>query len=588
MKSPNTSDPEYVNLVRSGEVKDDVVLYCVKVLDEEIPASKKIKLACRRHLSDLLRQADPEFKYYYDGDAADRVIRFASRLRHWEGDEAGNLFRPLLWQVFVLGSIFGWKSKETTKRRFRYAYTEIPRKNGKSFLASVVGLYMLIADGEEGAQVYAVATKREQAKIVWDSACNIATKSGIRQTTKHWLALRMKSTNSRFEPLASDSKKLDGLNPHCAICDELHEWPDRGLWDVIEDAFGARSQPLMFVITTAGHNKHGICYQQRTHSVSILEGVMNGAYKDDTYFAFIADVDDEDLELWTEERVWWKSNPCLGAAKSLEYIEDQCNKAKLIPGKENSFKNKQLDIWTEVEKRWLNMERWDACDGEIDRKKLYRCKCYGALDLSSTTDITANVLLFPPGPYPEWTVLPFFYLPEDNLRVAETRDRVPYREWRDAGFIRTTPGDIIDLEFVYQDMLKLKEEFNILEVGFDPWKAVEIATKLQNEGFVMVQMRQGHATLGAPTTDLETKTLKKELRHAGNPVLRWMAANTTTIRDSNDNIRPDKGGEGDGKTKKQRNRIDGIVALIMALGRALFGKGAPKKSKYETEGLKVY
>lgn len=588
---------EYERLTSGLAATDAALEYCAKVASGEIRASKKIKQACLRHLLDLERQEDEEFPYYFDLDAGERVVRFARKLCHWEGDLAGRPFEPLLWQQFLLIVLFGWKRKSDHKRRFRYAYVEVPRKNGKSFLASVVGLYMLIADHEEGAQVYAVATKRDQAKIVWDAACKIASKSGIRQTSLHWLSLRMKSTNSRFDPLASDSENLDGLNPHCAICDELHEWPDRGLWDVIEDSFGARSQPLMFVITTAGYNKHGICYQQRTHGVSILEGSASRKYCDDTYFVYIADMDEsirikkdgtsETYYDWQNEDRWYEANPCLGAAKKLDYMRDQCNKASLMPGKENAFLNKQLDVWTEVQKRWLDMSRWDACGGEIDRALLHRCKCYVGIDLSSTTDITAVVLLFPPGPYPEWTVLPFFFLPEDNLRRAAKRDRVPYLDWRKQGLLLTTPGDVIDLEFIREFVIKLGAEFQIVEIGFDPWKAVEIATKLEGEGFVMVQMRQGHATLGPPTSDLEKKVLKKEIRHGGHPILRWMATNTAVIRDSNDNIRPDKGGEGEGKTKKQRNRIDGIVALVMALGRGLFGKPA-KKSKYETGGLLTY
>lgn len=556
---------------------DPVARYCNEVLGGERLASRKIKRACRRHLLDLKRSLeDPTFPYYYDPEAAARPVRFASRLKHWEGEWAGQFFVPEPWQVFIFGSIYGWKRRSDGCRRFRYAYVEVPRKNGKSFLASVVALYMLVADGEEGAQVYSAATKKDQAKIVWDAACKIAQKSGIRQTSLHWNSLRVKATNSRFEPLASDSKRLDGLNPHCAVLDELHEWPDRGLWDVIEDAFGARTQPLMFVITTAGFNRDSICYQQRSHGVSILESV-NGSYVDDTYFVYIADVDEEDLDKWKEEVVWFKSNPCLGAAKKIDYIRDLCNKARLMPQKENAFKNKQLDIWTEAEVRWLDMERWDLCGKPIDRARLSRRHCFSGLDLSSIQDLTANVLLFPPGPYPEWTILPHFYLPKDNLEKRERADKVPYSKWVREGFITLTPGEIIDLSFVKRDMLRLKEEFNIVEVGFDPWKAVEIATSLQGEGMKMVQMRQGHGTLGAPTTDLELKHLRGELRHGGNPVLRWMARNSAVIKDSNDNIRPDK--------KHSGQRIDGIVATIMALGRALVSP--VKVSKYETEGLMV-
>lgn len=576
--------------------QDGAYEYCRQVLTKKRPACRKIKLACRRHLCDLERsENDSEFGYYYDPEAADRVIRFAKLLKHWEGELSGEFFKPEPWQVFLLSAIFGWKQRTDNLRRFRYAYIEVPRKNGKSFLASVVALYMLVADKEDGAQVYAAATKRDQAKIVWGAAEKIAKKSGIKQITSHWLKLEVKQTDSRFEPLASDSETLDGLNPHCVVCDELHEWTDRTLWDVIEDAFGSRSQPLMFVITTAGHNKHGICFIQRLHATAILDAHDTQTYSDDTYFVFIADMDEsyrkkpdgttETYYDWKNETRWYESNPCLGAAKKLAYMRDQCHKASLMGSKLNTFLNKQLDIWTTVEKRWLDMDCWDACNKPVERVKLARQVCYSGLDLSSIQDLTANVLLFPPGPiYPEFTILPFFYLPEENLLEREKADKVPYRQWVDAGYIKLTPGNLIDLAFIKEDMLRFKKEFNIKEVGFDPWKAVEIATQLEQEGLKMIQMRQGHATLGPPSADLEHKVLKKMIRHGDNPVLRWMASNTSVIRDENDNIRPDKGGGEDGKGRaKKRNRIDGIVATVMALGLAIQSKGTGR-SIYETRG----
>jgi phage terminase large subunit-like protein len=566
--------------VRAGEVEDGATLYCVHVLEGKIAACRKIKKACKRHLRDLKHAETESFPYYFDLEAAARPVEFARKLKHWQGEWAGQFFDPMPWQQFILGSTFGWKRCDNDRRRFRYAYVEIPRKNGKSFLASIISIYMLIADGESGAEIYALATKREQAKIVWGAAIEIAKRSGLmgKYLSEHWLSLKMKMSASRFEPLASDSEKLDGLNPHCAICDELHEWTDRKLWDVIEDAFGARSQPLMFVITTAGYNRNGICFQQRSHGESILDAAETRTYCDDTYFVFIADVDEEDRKNWDQERVWRMANPCLGVAKSLEYMRDQCNKAKQMPGKENAFLNKQLDIWTEAAKRWLDMKRWDECGEKIDKAMLKLKPCYTGLDLSSTTDLTASVDVFPPGPYPEWTVVPYFYLPQDNLEHRERRDKVPYRDWVRQGLITLTPGDVIDLEFVKRDTLARKALYNIKEVGYDPWKAVEIATYLEQQGMNMTQMRQGHATLGAPSTFLETAVLKRTLRHGGHPILRWMAANTAVIRDSNDNIRPDKA--------ESSQRIDGIVATIMGIGLGIAAVGS-KGSPYERRGLRM-
>ncbi len=593
MIAPINFTQEYQDKIDQGTLKDQIAEYCLKVLDGRIRACKKIKKSCRRHIYDFNRQGDESFPYYFDLQAAYRPIRFAGKLKHWEGDFSGKFFEPELWQTFILGVIFGWKKKSNHKRRFRYAYVEVPRKNGKSFLASVIALYMLVADGEEGAQVYSLATKRDQAKIVWGSAGKIAVKSRIPGITEHWLQLQFKQTNSRFEPLASDSDKLDGLNPHCAICDELHEWDSRDLWDVIEDAFGARSQPLMFAITTAGHNRNGICFEQRTHGVDILDGFEDGSYNDDTYFVFIADMDPswKTVETpkgpqkvmyyeWKNQERWYEANPCLGAAKGLDYMIDQCNKATLMVGKENAFLNKQLDIWTEAAVKWLDMEKWDVCGYEIERKKLYRAKCWVGLDLSSNTDLTAAVYVFAPGPYSEWTILPIFFLPEENLRGRSNQDRVQYEKWVKEGYIITTPGNMVDIDFVYQYILDTRKEFQIAEIGFDPWKAIEVATKLQKENFEVVEMRQGHGTMGPPTREFELKMLRQELRHGGHPILRWMAGNTVVIKDHNENIKPDK--------EKSPQRIDGIVATIMGLGRALYGEGVQGPSIYETRGPRVF
>jgi phage terminase large subunit-like protein len=573
--------PEYEAQVRARTVLDEITLYALAVVADEIPACRKLHQAAHRHLTDLRRSEDPDFPFYFDLDAAYRPIKFVGMLSHWEGELAGQLFKPELWECFVIGSTFGWRRKDTHLRRYRYAYVEVPRKNGKSFLAAAIALYLLCADGEAGAQVYAAATKREQAKIVWDCACKVVAKHPTlaKAVKLHWLALRFAKKNARFEPLAADSKKLDGLNPHGVVCDELHAWPDRDLWDVLEDAFGARTQPLMFVITTAGHDRNSICYQQRSHGASILEAVESRAYVDDTYFVFIADVDAEDEKNWMKEEVWRKANPGLGAPKSLEYLRDQYNKARLMPQKENAFKNKQLDMWTEAEEKWFDMEAWDACRGKVDRARLAKCRCYGGLDLSSTIALSAFALVFPPGPYPEWTVLLKLYLPADNLRTRAKRDKVPYEQWVRQGWITTTPGNVIDFDFIRADVLRLKEEFNLVEVGFDPWKAVEISGKLQGDGLVMKQMRQGHATLGAPTSEFERKLMKHDWRHGANPVLRWMVRNCVPIRDSNNNLRPDK--------EKSHAFIDGVVATIMGLGLAIASPTAGAASVYETRGLLI-
>jgi len=538
---------------------DPVTKYAKDVLRGREPACKLVKQACQRHLDDLKRD-----DVYFDDEYADFVFQTVGLCRHIKGDLAGKPMELHTSQQFIFGSIFGWKDMDTDLRKYRTAYIEVPRKNGKSTILSWLSTYMLALDGEQGAEVYAAATKEDQAKIVWETAWHMVEKSPTlsKVCVNRHNSILHPSTTSKFRPLGSDSKTLDGLNPHAVICDELHAWPNRDLWDVLEDAFGARSQPLMIAITTAGYDKLGICYQQRKHCVQFLD--PTSGIKDDRYFAYIATVDDKDLNnpkaKWNP-KIWQKANPLLGTSKKLEYMEDQAAKAKAMPGKENTFLNKHLNIWTDGETKWLNMEKWDACGGKIDLKKLKGQKCFSGLDLSSITDITADVLVFPPGPYDEWAILPFFYIPEDNVRERTKRDRVPYEQWISEGLIETTVGDCIDLEFIKKDFMVRGETFSIEECGYDPWKAIEIATALENEGFTMVAMRQGHGTLSAPTAALEKMVLKKQIRHGGNPVLRWMASNAVTRMDPNDNHVPDK--------KKSAERIDGISATVMALGRAI-------------------
>lgn len=555
-------------------MNDPVTQYAVDVLDGKRPACRLVHQACQRHIDDLKRD-----DIYFDEKYVELVFSFLKLCKHYKGEWAG---KPLVLhpsQQFIVGSLFGWKIKKSGLRRYRTGYVELPRKNGKSTLCSAIALYLLVADQEPGAEIYAVATKEDQAKIVWKAAWEMVKKSpalSIACKLRHKSVL-CPSTTSMFSPLGSDSDTLDGLNPHGCIKDELHAWKGRELWDVLEDAFGARLQPLDLSITTAGYNRNGICYQQRDHCVNFLD--PNSDIDDDSYFAYIATVDQEDLDdedaVWKEE-TWYKANPLLGVSKNVEYMRDQANKAQSMPGKKNAFLNKQLNVWTDGQQLWLNMVKWDKGNKPIDFEAIKGKLCYSGLDLSSTTDITAHVSLFPPGPHEEWTILPFFYMPKENVKEATKRDKVPYDQWIEKGFIKATPGDYIDLEFIKHDFLELAEKYEIKECGYDPWKATELATSLENQGAKMVSMRQGHATLVPGCDALEKKILKGELRHGGNPVLRWMASNATGRQDPNGNVIPDK--------KNSYSRIDGIAALVNAMGRAIVA-GEDQKSIYEEEGI---
>jgi phage terminase large subunit-like protein len=553
---------------------DPVTQYARDVLDDKQPACKLVKQACQRHIDDLERD-----DIFFDAAHVRLVFEFLKLCKHYKGEWAGKPIELHPAQQFIVGNLFGWKLKNSGLRRYRTAYIELPRKNGKSTLLSALSIYLLIADQEPGAEIYAAATKEEQAKIVWNAAAEMVKKSPALSKackTRHNSVL-YPTTTSIFRPLGADSDTQDGLNPHAVINDELHAWKGRELWDVLEDAFGSRSQPLNIAITTAGFNRLGICYQQRSHCVQFLD--PNSGIHDDSYFAYIATVDQEDLDdpsaKW-KESTWFKANPMLGVSKNLEYMRDQANKAQAMPGKMNAFLNKQLNVWTDGQNLWLNMDKWDRCNGEVDAGLLEGRACYSGLDLSSVIDITAHVLLFPPGEYDEWTILPFFYIPEANIDEAMRRDKVPYDQWIESGFVTATPGDYIDLEFIKHDFLELSARYQIKECGYDPWKATELATALENEGAKMVVMRQGHATLVPGADALEKKILKTELRHGGNPVLRWMASNATGRQDPNGNVIPDK--------KNSYSRIDGVSALINAMGRAIVA-GADQQSIYEKEGI---
>lgn len=558
-------------------MKDPATDYARKVTGGKVVACRFVIQACRRHLSDLKESKKRSFPYRFDVEKASRPILFCQFVKHYKGKWRGQVFKPEPWQCFILGSLFGWVHKKTGLRRFRNAYAEVPRKNGKTFLAAAVALFMLLADKEGGAEVYAAATKKDQARLVWNDVWKIIKADPFLRGVLHQRYFRIEhdDTDSKFEALGSDSETLDGLNPHCTVKDELHAWPNRDLWDVISDAYGSRDQPLDFSITTAGNNPEGICYEVREHCLKILDPDQSD-YRMESQFAYIATLDEGDE--WDDPKAWAKANPNLGVSKSVEYLEQEVHTALLTPGKANAVKNKQLNVWTSAAEAWLDSKKWRACGGAVDVERLRGHRCFGGLDLASKTDMAASVLLFPPGPYDEWAVLCNFYLPQDNIGERSKKTRAPLELWAQAGSLTLTPGEIIDFGFIFQDCRRLADEFELISTGFDPWNAYQLATDLTEEGLEMVEMRQGFATLSAPCKELEALVVGEKLRHGGNPVLAWMASNVVIRMDANENYAPDK--------KKSRQKIDGIVALIMALGRAM-QDGDEGGSIYDERGALV-
>ncbi len=545
--------------------------YAADVVNGVIPASRWVKFAATRYFEDIRRQ--DELGIFFDIKAATRVIRFFKLIKHSKGEWAGQVFKLEPWQTFALMNIFGWKWKSTNLRRFRTCYIEVARKNGKSTLFAAIGIYLLAYDDEPGAEIVVGATKREQAKIVWSEAKRMVQRSSVlKKKIRTWrTSLTVESTSSKFEPLGADEDTLDGLNVHASIIDELHAHKSRGVWDVIETASGARRQPLQLAISTAGFDKHSICWEQHSY----LEKILSGVLKDETYFGMIYTLDPGDD--WEDESVWIKANPSLGVCVKLDDLRIQATRAKELPTQLNAFRRLRMNEWTESEVRWLPQGAWDKNQVPVDIDGLRGASCYSGLDLSSTTDLTALLHIFPPEmPGDDYRVLCRFFMPQDNITARVKQDRVPYDVWVRQGFITTTPGNVVDYEYILKQLENDAEIFDIREIGFDRWGASRIQVQLADMGFTVIPVGQGFQSLSPPMKELEKIILSGKLAHGGNPVLKWMASNVVVLSDPAGNIKPNK--------SKSTERIDGIVALIMGLDRCERG-GGDTESIYEKRGF---
>jgi phage terminase large subunit-like protein len=539
--------------------------YIADVVSGKVISGELVRLACQRHVNDL---KDAHLRgLRFDRLKSQRVIDFFSFLRHSKGEWAGKQFTLEPWQQAMTWILFGWVRSDTGFRRFRTAVVELARKNGKSTWAAGIALYLTIADGEPGAEIYSVAVKKEQARLVHGEATRMVAKSlGISKVLKRGRDnLHCLDTNSKFEPLASEEDSLDGLNPHGVIADEVHAWKNRLLWDVLFTAMGARRQPLLLAISTAGYDRNSVFYQQHDYSLKVLAGII----ADDSWFVWITSLDEKDD--WEDEATWAKSNPNLGTTIRLDELRAAAAKAKASPAELNSFLRLRLNQWTSSHTIWLPMDKWDACNTPVDHDALKGRPCFGGLDLSTTTDVSALVLLFPPyGDDPKWTAIPSFFLPEDAIEARCKRDRVPYDVWARQGLFHLTPGSVIDYDFIRARVNELGALFDIREIVFDRWNASQLTTQLTGDGFTMVELGQGFASLSAPTKRLLELVLSGDLAHGGNPVLRWMASNVMTATDPAGNIKPAK--------NLCRERIDGIAALIDALARASVVPLTPKSN----------
>lgn len=503
-------------------------------------------------------------RYYYDAEAGDRAVSFFSHLRHWSGEWKGKRFHLEPWQADeVVRPLFGWKRRSDNLRRYRQAYIEVPKKNGKTPLAAGIALTSMYTDGEPGAECYAVAVDRSQAeKLLFADAKHMVELCPALRRRSKIFRRSIVYGDSRFEVLSADVKTKHGVRPHLAAIDELHAWKSREMWDVLVMGTAARRQPLIIAITTAGVGQEGICFEQHDYARKVLDGTLD----DPTYLPVIyAAPDDADF---TDPEVWKAANPNLGVTVKIEYLETECKKALATPTYQNEFRRFHLNQWVGQYERAIDMGQWDACRERPEPAELVGRECYAGLDLSSRLDITALVLVFPhdDGTY---SVLPHYWIPEENVLDRARRDRAPYDVWLRDGIVETTAGNQVDQEAIRKRVVQLAKLYRIVTCAFDPWNAVKVATELaEQDGIRMVECRQGYKTLSQPTKSLIGLVADGRLRHGGDPALRWQADALSLRKDENDNWRPDK--------KRSTQRIDGIVALIMALSEALqAGERAP-------------
>jgi phage terminase large subunit-like protein len=528
--------------------------YIDRVISGEAVVGKWVRLAVERHVRDLTE--GPGRGLYFDPEAGARVIRFFGLLTHSKGEWAGQPFVLAPWQMFLLWCVFGWKRESDHTRRFRTVYCEICRKGGKTTLAAGIGLYMLLADGEEGAEIYTAATKRDQARLAHEEAVRMVKKSrslrkAVRVSKDN---LCVESTNSKYVPLGGDADSTDGLSPSCCIIDELHAHPNRAMYDVLDTATGARRQPLIFCITTAGHDRLSICWEQHAYSQRVLEGIVD----EDSHFGFVASIDEEDD--WRDEGCWAKANPNLGVSMKLDDLRRKAAKAKEMPTALNAFLRLHLGVWTEAETRWLPLEKWEGSKIDIREEDLLGRTCWAGLDLGSTQDLTAMVLVFPDeDEHGGATVLPYFWAPEMNAAKRERNDHAPYLTWSRQGYLELTEGEVTDYNFILDRIAQLREKFDIREIAFDRFGAASIVTALQEQGAQVVQFGQGYVSMSPACKEVERLVVSSRLRHPGNPVLTWCAANAVVEMDAAGNLKVSR--------RKCSEKIDGIVALAMAVGR---------------------
>lgn len=520
--------------------------------------------------------------YEFVPEAGAKAIDFIQqKLAHVKGELAGKAFLLEVWEQAIIANLFGWKHKETGYRRYQECFIEIARKNGKTPLCAGIILYCLFEDGEPGAEIYGAASEYKQASLVFTHAWGMVRQEPSLddnckvfkgQSKAIEVGLPGDPDYGVYRVISSDSLTAHGFNTHVAVIDELHTQPNSELVDALDTSTGARRQPLIVYITTSDFEREGsVCNEKEDYAIQVRDGSLD----EPTFLPVVykADIDDD----WTSEDVWRKANPNLGVSVKLAYLQKKCKKAQNSPTFENTFKRVHLNIRTQQDVRWIQMDKWNACDGLVDAEALRGCVCYGGLDLAAVKDIAAFVLAF--GVDKKVLLLPKFWIPKEGAKERQSKG-IPYLTWANQGLLTLTPGNAIDYDIIRRDINGLGEIYDIQNIGVDRlFQAGQITKDLTDDGFDMVPFGQGFLSMSAPSKHFEILILDQNLAHGGHPILKWMASNVAAKEDAAGNIKPDK--------DKSTEKIDGIVAAIMAIARYAASPG-PKKSVYEDRGVMIY
>lgn len=555
--------------------------YASDVVEGRIPAGKYHRLACQRHQRDRAREATPDFSYRFELGRAERFFRFAEKLKHYKGEWAGTPIILQPYQKFRLGSLFGWVHTGTGLRRFRTSYNELPRKQGKSLEAAVVMLYGAFFDGEPGAEGYTIATKRDQAKIVFNDCKKLVQSSGLKSRIAVRVAnLHREDSASKLEPLGADHDSTDGLNPQIVCVDEFHAHKDRGLIDVMETATGARRQPIFFQITTAGDDPVSPCGDQHDYACKVLDQTII----DETFFAFIAHADVEDD--WLDERAWQKANPNWNVSIKPDDMRALATKAKGIPAAAATFKQKRLNLWVNATAPCLSVDGWrkgqSVSRPVLNVPALEHEPCYVGIDLASKIDLCALSFVFPPTVgRAKWRWVQQIWTPAETLKDRAHRDRAPYDVWVEQGWLQTTPGMRLDHQVILDALLAAREFYDIQMIGLDPWHADKLQGQLVDAGFAaenIIEVPQTYQGMSSACLRVQADILAGEIDAGGCSVTAWSVSNVVANVDGKDNLMFAKG--------KSRGRIDPVIAAAIATALKL-KQPEPVENVYLTRGVRT-